>query len=95
MTSKVEFEWDEAKSRRNFRERGFDFEFVTRIFDGQCIEEDDTRKDYGERRIAATGKIEDGVFVVVYTWSSGRRRIISARSAKRKERDEYRKAYPD
>lgn len=95
MTGKAEFEWDEAKSRRNFRERGFDFEFATRIFDGPCIEEDDARKDYGERRIVATGKIEESIFVVVYTRRSGRHRIISARPAKRKERDEYRKAYPD
>jgi uncharacterized DUF497 family protein len=53
------------------------------------------RRDYGERRIVATGKIEDGVFVVVYTWRGRRRRIISARPAKRKERDDYGKAYPD
>jgi uncharacterized protein len=91
----LEFEWDERKSRRNLRERGFDFEFVTGIFSGPCIEEEDTRKDYGERRFVTTGAIEDGVFVVVYTWRQKRRRIISARSAKRRERDEYRKAYPD
>jgi uncharacterized DUF497 family protein len=95
MTGAAEFEWDEAKSRRNFRERGFDFEFGTRIFDGPCIEEEDARRDYGERRIVAAGKIEDGVFVVVYTWRGRRRRIISARPAKRKERDDYGKAYPD
>ena len=95
MTRAARFEWDEAKSRRNFRERGFDFEFVTRIFDGPCIEEEDARRDYGERRIVATGKIEDGIFVAVYTWRGRRRRIISARPAKRKERDDYRKAYPD
>jgi uncharacterized protein len=95
MPDELEFEWDEAKSRRNFRERGFDFEFAARIFDGPRIEEEDLRKNYGERRIAATGKIEDGIFVVVYTRRGGRRRIISARPAKRKERDDYRTAYPD
>jgi len=52
-------------------------------------------RDYGEQRIVATGKIEDGVLVVVYTRRGRRRRIISARPAKRKERDDYRKAYPD
>ena len=87
------FEWDEVKSRRNFRERGFDFEFATRIFDGPFIEEDDLRRDYRERRIIATGEADGGIFVVVYTWRSGRRRIISARPAKRSERDEYRTAY--
>jgi uncharacterized protein len=95
MPNEPEFEWDESKSRRNFRECGFDFEFATQIFDGPRIEEEDLRRNYGERRVAATGKIEDGIFVVVYTWRGETRRIISARPAKRKERDDYRKAYPD
>jgi uncharacterized DUF497 family protein len=94
MPDEPTFEWDEAKSRKNFRERGFDFEFATRIFDGPRIEEEDFRKNYGERRIVATGKIEDGIFVVVYTRRGESRRIISARPAKRNERDDYRKAYP-
>jgi uncharacterized DUF497 family protein len=95
MPDELEFEWDEAKSLRNLRERGFDFEFATRIFDGPRIEEEDSRKNYGERRIATTGQIGDGIFVVVYTHRGERRRIISARLAKRKERDDYREAYPD
>jgi uncharacterized protein len=88
------FEWDEAKSRRNLQGRGFDFEFASRVFEGQVLEEEDRRRDYRERRIVATGKIEDGIFVVVYTARGGRRRIISARAAIRRERDDYRKAYP-
>jgi uncharacterized protein len=95
MPDEPAFEWDEAKSLENLRERGFDFEFATRIFDAPRIEEEDSRKNYGERRIVATGKIEDVIFVVVYTRRGDRRRIISARPAKRKERDDYRKAYPD
>ncbi len=86
------FEWDEEKSSRNYRDRGFDFAFVVRIFDRPIIEEEDIRRDYGERRFIATGQIEDMVFVVVYTWRGSARRIISARLASRRERDEYRKA---
>lgn len=37
------FEWDNAKSARNLRERGFDFEFVTGIFYGPVVEEEDQR----------------------------------------------------
>jgi uncharacterized DUF497 family protein len=95
MRNEPAFEWDEAKSRDNLRERGFDFEYATRIFDSPRIEEEDLRRNYGERRIVATGKIEDGIFVVVYTWRGESRRIISARPAKRKERDDYNTAYPD
>jgi uncharacterized DUF497 family protein len=50
------------------------------------------RRDYGERRISAIGRIEEDVLFVVYTWRSGSRRIISARLANRRERNAYRKA---
>ena len=88
------FEWAEAKSARNLRERGFDFEFVTGIFDGPVVDEEDRRRDYGERRFHATGQMEGRFFVVVYTWRGDRRRIISARPASRRERDDYHKAFP-
>jgi hypothetical protein len=49
------------------------------------------------RQIIATGEIDGGIFVVVYTWRSGRRQIISARpgrsamSSVRRTRTEIRK----
>jgi len=92
MTS-PEFEWDEAKSAKNRLERGFGFDFAVKIFNAQRLETDDDRHDYGERRICAIGRIETEFFTVVYTWRGLRRRIISARIAKRRERDAYRKAY--
>ena len=52
------FEWDEAKSRRNLRERGFDFEFAARIFEGDLLEHEDRRRDYGERRLVSIGEID-------------------------------------
>ncbi|MGO9603063.1 MAG: BrnT family toxin [Candidatus Binataceae bacterium] len=87
------FEWDEAKSRRNFVQRGFDFEFAAQIFDGDTLEYDDTRREYGERRVVSIGEIEGEVFVIVYTWRGEYRRIISARHADRRERDAYRQAF--
>ncbi len=46
------FEWDEAKSERNRRERGFDFDFAfaARVFEGGYLADEDRRKDYGEPR---------------------------------------------
>ncbi len=84
------FEWDEEKSPRNLAERGF--EFACRIFEGDIIEQEDTRRDYGERRVIALGEVEGDVFAVVYTWREGRRRIISGRLANRNERNVYRRA---
>ena len=95
LQAEPEFEWDEQKSERNLRERGFDFEYATRIFDSPLVEEEDRRRDYRERRIVVTGTIEDTIFVVVYTLRGKTRRIISARRANGKERDDYRKAYPE
>jgi uncharacterized DUF497 family protein len=87
------FEWDEAKSRRNLRERGFDFEFAARIFEGDLLEHEDRRRSYGERRFVSIGEIDGEIFAVVYTWRGANRRIISARRASRRERDAYRQAF--
>lgn len=87
------FEWDEAKSEANLRERGFDFAYAALIFEGPTLEWDDTRRDHGERRIRVIGRVEEDVLFVVYTWRGAARRIISARLANRRERDAYRKAF--
>ncbi len=88
-----EFEWDQAKSERNGRSRGFDFAFAARIFEGRLFEIDDDQFDYGERRIRATGMVEGQILTVVYTRRAQALRIISARPATRKERDAYRALY--
>jgi hypothetical protein len=90
----VRFEWDEPKSAANLRERGFDFEFASLVFDSTTVEAEDKRQDYGERRWVAIG-LADGIHLtVVYTdrlVASGEvvRRIISARRSKRSERKTY------
>ena len=45
------FSWDERKSAANLAERGFDFEFASLVFAGPTLEREDTRRDYGERRV--------------------------------------------
>ena len=72
------FDWDEAKSDRNLRERGFDFEFAAHVFDGDTEEFADDRADYGETRIIVFGRIEGEMFAVVYTQRGDVRWIISA-----------------
>lgn len=91
------FEWDPKKSDENFARRGFDFEFAALIFASTYVEFDDTRHDYGERRVIAFG-VADGIpLTVVFTDRSGGqraviRRIISARLSKRQERRRYAEA---
>ena len=93
----MRFTWDARKSDRNFRERGFDFEFATQVFDSPTLERADTRRDYGESRVIALGKAQDILFTVVYTdraevGGEVNRRIISARKGNRREREKYEKA---
>jgi uncharacterized DUF497 family protein len=93
----VRFEWDDPKSNANLTDRGFDFEFASLIFNGPTLEKEDRRKDYGERRVVATG-IADGIHLtVVYTDRQGSdeeilRRIISAHRSNRRERTLYEEA---
>jgi uncharacterized protein len=84
----MRFEWDEAKSERNARERGLPFALAPRLFEGPVVEADDPR-DWGERRVKAVGVIEGREYVVVYTQRGEARRIISFRDAARPERDLY------
>jgi uncharacterized DUF497 family protein len=85
----MRFEWDEAKSRRNFDERGFGFDYAARIFLGPTLERQDQRRDYGEVRVQAIGETDGDVLFVVYTDRGEVRHIISARLANRKERKRW------
>ena len=90
----MRFSWDPAKSEANFRARGFDFEFAARIFEHPTWEREDTRHDYGEPRVLATGLVEGLELTVCYTdrlapGSTLERRIISARRSNRRERQAY------
>jgi uncharacterized DUF497 family protein len=93
----VRFGWDARKRSRNLRERGFDFEFATFIFDGPTVERQDTRRDYGEQRVIAIGLAQGFALTVVYSdrVEAGAvvRRIISARMSNRRERQAYFKAF--
>ncbi len=81
------FEWDEAKSRFTLADRGFDFAYAIRIFDGFVVELDSPR--YGEHRVKATGEVDGKHLTVIYVWRDGKRRNISARRAWPKEVREY------
>jgi uncharacterized protein len=77
---------DERNQRRSFLKHGIDFAALDQMFAGDLVEEVDTRRDYGERRIKAIGEANGVIVPVVYTW---RRRLISARKTRADERKEY------
>lgn len=84
------FEWDEVKNRANVEKHGVSFELAKRIFHGPVLSWIDDRNDYPETRYHSIGQI-DGLVVlaVVHADRSGRIRIISARTANRRERKRY------
>jgi uncharacterized DUF497 family protein len=86
-------EFDPVKDAANVKRRGLAMRFAALLFEGPFIEEEDRRTDYGETRIVATGPIAefgDRLFIVIYAWRGGRRRIISFRKANDREIRKYR-----
>lgn len=93
----MRFSWDPHKSIANYRDRGFDFAVAATIFDGPTLEREDSRRDYGARRIVAIGLVYDLALTVCYTDKLGpdgevNRRIISARRSNRREREALQEA---
>ncbi len=85
----VEFEWDAQKARSNLRKHGVDFaDCVSVFFDDLAITINDDSSD--EARFITIGVDALGrLLVVVYTWRGENIRIISARKATRREREQY------
>lgn len=88
-----EFEWDPAKDAANEQKHGIAFEDAKNVFrDPQHLIEDAARPEHGERRGKAIGRLGAFVATVIFTDRHDRRRIISARRARRDERERYRQS---
>lgn len=86
----IAFEWDDAKDATNAAKHGIGFLAATKVFDDPLhLIDDATTSDYGEVRWKAIGRVDTVVFAVIFTDQPGRRRIISARRARRDERERY------
>ena len=88
----MEFEWNEAKAATNLDKHGIDFEDAIAIFEDPVLEFQSDRE--GEERWVAIGMIFGRVITVVYTTRHDVYRIISARRARRNEREAYHQAHP-
>ena len=86
----MEFEWDDTKNRANISKHGVSFETAQRIFAGPHLTRPDTRRNYGEDRYISVGEVDGmAVVVVAHTEREGRTRLISARPASRRERQDW------
>ena len=67
-STRMKFEWDDAKSTSCLARRGFDFAYAVRVFlDPHRIVFQDRRRDYGEERYQMLGLVDGRAYVVVYT----------------------------
>jgi uncharacterized DUF497 family protein len=77
--------YDPAKNSKNIENRGLSFDEVVNFDFETAIRWEDTRKDYGEVRYCALGKVAHRVHALVYTRIDGGVRVISFRKANKRE----------
>jgi uncharacterized DUF497 family protein len=77
--------FDPVKRDRTLQERGLDFLDAALVFQGTTVEIEDTRKDYGERRILCFGLLAGRMVVVGYTPRGADRHVFSMRKANERE----------
>lgn len=86
----MDFEWDLVKEAANRQKHGISFLDAMAVFDDpHRLEEDTTRPEHGEDRRKAIGRMGLVLVTVIFTDRQGRRRLISARRARRDERARY------
>jgi len=85
----MEFEWDSAKRISNLEKHGIDFADAAKVFEEVSVTVEDSRFNYGEKRLVTFGVLNERVIAVVHTKRENRTRIISARKATKHERANY------
>jgi uncharacterized DUF497 family protein len=85
----MEISFDSTKSERNVSERGLPFTLVEELDWSSAVVEEDARKDYGEHRYQALGKIADRLHAVVFTPRANKVHVISLRKANQREVKDY------
>ena len=81
------FEWDEAKRGATIEKHGIDFLDAIEVFSTDHIVLE--ARSEVEQRKRAIGSVEGVLLAVVYTERNDTVRIITARRARRNEREEF------
>jgi len=82
----VRITFDPVKRAKTLADRGLDFADAALIFAGLTVEVEDTRRNYGEKRIICYGLLAGRVVVVGYTQRGGDRHVFSMRKANEREK---------
>jgi uncharacterized DUF497 family protein len=88
----MEYEWNPAKAAANRRKHGVGFNAVLDFDWATALVVADERADYGEPRWLALGMIGGRLHSLAFTIRGNRIRVISLRTASRKERTLYEQA---
>jgi len=90
---KIDFEWDDKKSKTNIKKHGISFEEATTVFyDEQAIEfYDDEHSEWEDRFLMLGLSIRLNLLIVCHCYreSNNKIRIISARKATKNESKYY------
>lgn len=78
--------FDPIKRARTLADRGLNFEDAAIVFKGITVEVEDTRKNYGERRIICYGLLAGRLVVIGYTPRGATRHVFSMRKANYREK---------
>lgn len=78
--------FDPAKRAKTLAERGLDFEDAAIVFQGTTVEVEDTRRNYGEKRIICYGLLSGRLVVIGYTPRADSRHVFSMRKANDREK---------
>jgi uncharacterized DUF497 family protein len=89
----MRFEWYEQKRLENLRKHGIDFVDAKEIWQGAVLEVSSAQQEHGEQRHIAYGVLDGRIIAVVFTWRGESRRLISARRARRYERQNYQDSF--
>ena len=77
--------YDPSKRAQTLAERQLDFEDAKLVFETTNFETEDTRKDYGEKRILCFGMLRSRMVVIGYTPRGADRHVFSMRKANDRE----------
>ncbi len=83
------YEWDENKRQKNIEKHKIDFIDVKEMWDYPVCEFFSLQTNHNEERFLAIGRIKEAYITVVYTWRGGKKRLISARKARKHEKEYY------
>jgi len=90
----VDCEWDPAKADANLKKHGIRFaDAVSVLEDDSALTIRDPHAEDEERWITVGADALGRILVVVYTWRDDRVRIISARLATSREREQYEESH--